>query len=707
MTIDNSDGSSVNASSSGVLVNSAASVSFSVGDNSAGLVAKWIDIDPGDDGSFTVTSVWDSGLGSGTDNDKGYSMSAFKLETQADDTVPPATPSLAVDVAGPTSLDVHWDAVANVESYELNLVDGSSNPVYAGTNTSFPATGLTTDVEYCYEIRALNSVNGDSAWSSPPTCGTPVVETAMASFQQGVGGYTGTVDTYLDEGNPGDNYTSNALLRVDLEPDKWQVLLRFEDIIGGGSGQIPFGSTIESATLGINVTNSSTTGAQLYRMIAPWSDSDTWTSRGGGIDTDGVEAESTPDSSSGGSGTGAASVDVTADVQTWSDGAANRGWAWLQSEDNSWQFNSSDTGTVANRPVLTVEYVAPPAPAVATFQQDVADYEGTVDTYLKSNNPGDSYEGAPTLFVDTEEARHALLRFDGIFGDAAGQVPSGATVQYATLTVNVTNEGDGAWLHRMLQDWDDTDSWGDWGGGIQADGVEAALISQSDTPEPGTTGVDTLNVTADVQAWSGGSANHGWALLPPGSNSWQFDSAEDDDPPILTIGYIATTDPTITVSGTPLGAFHSQPTIPSDEQMYTVSGTNLTADIVITAPTDFEVSTTSGSGFDSTVNLTPTGGTVATTDIYVHRLRATEGASGGDISHASAGATTLDVAVTGTTVTPGAYALDLGPDGAYVTFGEPAEARSCRRSRSRRGSSARAMVCPEPQAEEESPRSSP
>jgi hypothetical protein len=53
-----------------------------------------------------------------------------------------------------------------------------------------------------------------------------------------------------------------------------------------------------------------------------------------------------------------------------------------------------------------------------------------------------------------------------------------------------------------------------------------------------------------------------------------------------------------------------------------VAGAGLTADIVVTAPSGFEVSTTAGSGYGASVTLTQSGGTVSATTIYV-RLAAT------------------------------------------------------------------------------------
>lgn len=80
--------------------------------------------------------------------------------------------------------------------------------------------------------------------------------------------------------------------------------------------------------------------------------------------------------------------------------------------------------------------------------------------------------------------------------------------------------------------------------------------------------------------------------------------------------------PTITVSTATLSGFtYNHGSGPSAEKTFTVSGSNLTANIGLTEPTDYEISTTSGSEFGSSLTLAPSGGTVASTTIYV-RLKA-------------------------------------------------------------------------------------
>ena len=97
-----------------------------------------------------------------------------------------------------------------------------------------------------------------------------------------------------------------------------------------------------------------------------------------------------------------------------------------------------------------------------------------------------------------------------------------------------------------------------------------------------------------------------------------------------------------------MAAFTSTPGAGSSEQSYTVYGDSLTEAVTVTAPTGFQVSTTSGSGFGSTVTLTPSSGTVAKTTIYVRQYSATTGDFSGNITHESSGATTQNVAVSGT-----------------------------------------------------------
>ncbi len=82
--------------------------------------------------------------------------------------------------------------------------------------------------------------------------------------------------------------------------------------------------------------------------------------------------------------------------------------------------------------------------------------------------------------------------------------------------------------------------------------------------------------------------------------------------------------PTITLNPTSLSGFsYTEGSGPSSEQSFTAAGSNLTADISITPPTNYEISTGTGGSFAATnpITLTQSGGTVSSTTIYV-RLKA-------------------------------------------------------------------------------------
>ena len=93
---------------------------------------------------------------------------------------------------------------------------------------------------------------------------------------------------------------------------------------------------------------------------------------------------------------------------------------------------------------------------------------------------------------------------------------------------------------------------------------------------------------------------------------------------LAVTGTVAAT-PTITMTATSLTTFTSTPGEASTAQTFKVSGLDLSADLVVTAPTGFEVST-DGTNFNSSVNLVPSTGTVADTTVSV---RVAAGATAG------------------------------------------------------------------------------
>ncbi|WP_375561187.1 Ig-like domain-containing protein [Bernardetia sp. OM2101] len=105
----------------------------------------------------------------------------------------------------------------------------------------------------------------------------------------------------------------------------------------------------------------------------------------------------------------------------------------------------------------------------------------------------------------------------------------------------------------------------------------------------------------------------------------------------------------INVTGTPLTAFTTTAlNTPSAEQSYQVSGTALTADITITAPANFQVSLTSGAGFGTSVTVPFATANAGNVTVFVRYNPSAGTSHSGDITNASTGAATQNVAVTGT-----------------------------------------------------------
>ncbi|MEI6576037.1 MAG: Ig-like domain-containing protein [Bacteroidota bacterium] len=134
-------------------------------------------------------------------------------------------------------------------------------------------------------------------------------------------------------------------------------------------------------------------------------------------------------------------------------------------------------------------------------------------------------------------------------------------------------------------------------------------------------------------------------------------------------GYLTITcyiTPTVVTSGIP-NTFTASAGIASAEQVFTASGVLLTGNITITAPTGYEITNTSGSNYATTVTLIPSSGTVPVTNIYARLTNAASGTPSGNITVASANATTVNVAVNGIVyVTPTTQASNITFSGTTI-----------------------------------------
>jgi len=238
---------------------------------------------------------------------------------------------------------------------------------------------------------------------------------------------------------------------------------------------IPAGSTINSATLSLNMSGSLDNTAYtlgLRRVTADWGEG---TSNAAPLDANGTQAttgdatwlhrfyNSQTWATPGGSflGTASATRSVTGpgvytwtgatmvtNVQQWLDGSiANFGWAMIGDEIASGsykQFDSKDHATPANRPVLTVDYTIPATLNISgTAADDVVSITFTSATAYTIRNNGINSSFTTTQFgtinYNGQGGIDTISVFTPTGADNAVLNGLSATISRANYTINVSN----------------------------------------------------------------------------------------------------------------------------------------------------------------------------------------------------------------------------------------------------------------------------
>jgi hypothetical protein len=234
------------------------------------------------------------------------------------------------------------------------------------------------------------------------------------TFRQGVNGYAGTTDTYIEAGSPDAAHSADMILVADGSPLS-QALIHFDNLFGAGAGRVPLGATILSAKLSI-LTGSSTNDQSLstmslHQLNVPFSNASTWNNLGAGVSL-GSEAVTAPEFSLLPNTLGNYAIfDVTDSITAFSAAAAegqnlNNGWLINPSGTDGWRFRSSDYGTIGDRPILSITYAL-----AGDYNHnnivDAADYvvwrktDGTQPAYITwRSNYGQPPESGATIIAD-------------------------------------------------------------------------------------------------------------------------------------------------------------------------------------------------------------------------------------------------------------------------------------------------------------------
>lgn len=236
---------------------------------------------------------------------------------------------------------------------------------------------------------------------------------------------------------------------------------------------------------------------------------------------------------------------------------------------------------------LGLASAAQAVPVVVSFQEGVAGYAGTKDTYVHGNSAGgsstrgtnfgsntkvysDGDDDLTSLIGGSTQTNAAtvtgLIRFDNMFNCGSGSRcggpipdvgPGQIIILSAILTVKTgTASGDEATstfdFHRMIATWDESVTWNSMTSGISYDNVEASSTSTGTVTNPANGALVNIDVTADLQYWADnlGSSTRGWAVKPCSNegappvtgctDGWLFDSSETAtaaNRPKLTVTY--------------------------------------------------------------------------------------------------------------------------------------------------------------------------
>ncbi len=298
-------------------------------------------------------------------------------------------------------------------------------------------------------------------------------------------------------------------------------------------------------------------------------------------------------------------------------------------------FYGGDSSSVAGKLSSNITAVQTTDYAFAAQKDD-----GSVVTWGFASYGGDSNSVAAKLSsnvtaVYSNELAFAALKFDGSVvtwgfagygGDSsstAGNLSSNVTALYSNSSAFAAVKADGSVV-----------TWGN----ANAGGTGGPANIGAAVPLPAT-----------VYARIASSA-------PSGSLSGNITLASSgaDNLTIALTGSVGSGG-TPSISATPgsLTGFKASLGKVSAVQSFAVNGSNLTANMTISAPAGFEVSASEAGTYSSSLSLAPVDGAVSTTAVYIRlSTTATAGAVSGNISVSSTGADTQRVAVSGTVTLP-------------------------------------------------------
>ena len=285
------------------------------------------------------------------------------------------------------AVEVHQSSATSSDvSFDLELTGEFPPPPLPEVTLVSPADGsLVNSEEVTFTCSATDDVELESA-------------TLYIGNQPQTVTFSGPADTddaEISADQPNTTLGSATQINVDGVSPHSHAVVKFLNVFGGGSGQVPAGSSIVQATLEVNCFNAGN-AMQLYRLLEDWVEGEvTWNERAfnspwtdAGADGPGSHAELALDGDC--SGTGWRAFDITSFVQEWSNGEPNFGIVLTDTGTDGVDFYASESATP---PVLTVTY-QPDWQAVETQP-----LSGTSDTAIFTTTLTDQQDYVWNCFV--------------------------------------------------------------------------------------------------------------------------------------------------------------------------------------------------------------------------------------------------------------------------------------------------------------------
>src|SRR5438128_4628205 len=297
--------------------------------------------------SFTLTKTPSAGFAVSAD------PSAVRVQ-------PGGTASSAVTVLGSSADAVSLGLSGRPPGAPCSVSPSSGSPPFTSSLsiTTFSSTPVGN-----FRITVVAS-NASSSARAP--FDVTVAQRFTQTYQRDGGGISETDDATIDSGAPGTNTGTATTLRVDgmgcnggVASRVCKVLLKFPQIMGPNSGQIPIGATVVSATLQLYISDNPGITEDLYQTWESWNEATvTWNSFAtpGSPQKGGVVLTFFP------TAPGWVSLNVTYVVQKWAEGDPNQGFFLTSTNGDAVVYASSDYPNLDNRPTHCVTYYAPAAP---------------------------------------------------------------------------------------------------------------------------------------------------------------------------------------------------------------------------------------------------------------------------------------------------------------------------------------------------------